>query len=171
MKRSFAIFAALTLAAPAFGASVIIDGTHGATIYVGTFGPEITFTDTLLSSWPTNFTLSIHGMMTADPRWCSTFPPGTAPPECDAAVNPFDWSGMFTASSPWPQTENILLPFFASAEDGYFYFGPTDGGRVQIDVDGRVVPEPASWTMMLGGFGLIGGAMRARKRASAVSFG
>ena len=33
------------------------------------------------------------------------------------------------------------------------------------------VPEPASWAMMVGGFCLIGGAMRGRKRASAVSFG
>ena len=32
------------------------------------------------------------------------------------------------------------------------------------------VPEPASWAMMLGGFGLIGGAMRSRRK-SAVSFG
>ena len=31
------------------------------------------------------------------------------------------------------------------------------------------VPEPASWAMMLGGFGLIGGAMRSRRR-SIVSF-
>jgi len=32
------------------------------------------------------------------------------------------------------------------------------------------VPEPASWAMMLGGFGLIGGALRNRRRSS-VSFG
>jgi len=32
-------------------------------------------------------------------------------------------------------------------------------------------PEPASWAMMLGGFGLIGGAMRMRRRNVAVSFG
>jgi len=31
------------------------------------------------------------------------------------------------------------------------------------------VPEPASWAMMLGGFGLVGGAMRARRKAG-VSF-
>jgi len=31
------------------------------------------------------------------------------------------------------------------------------------------VPEPASWAMMLGGFGLVGGAMRSRRKA-AVSF-
>jgi len=32
------------------------------------------------------------------------------------------------------------------------------------------VPEPASWAMMLGGFGAIGGAMRSRRKA-AVAFG
>ncbi|MFA5989549.1 MAG: PEPxxWA-CTERM sorting domain-containing protein [Sphingomonas sp.] len=34
------------------------------------------------------------------------------------------------------------------------------------------VPEPATWAMMIGGFGLVGGAMRNRRRAAAsVSFG
>jgi hypothetical protein len=28
------------------------------------------------------------------------------------------------------------------------------------------VPEPATWAMMVGGFGLIGGAMRRRQRTS-----
>jgi len=32
------------------------------------------------------------------------------------------------------------------------------------------VPEPASWAMMLGGFGMVGGALRSRRKA-AVSFG
>jgi len=31
------------------------------------------------------------------------------------------------------------------------------------------VPEPASWALMLGGFGLVGGAMRSR-RTAAVTF-
>jgi hypothetical protein len=33
------------------------------------------------------------------------------------------------------------------------------------------VPEPANWAMMLGGFGMIGGVMRSRRRNPAVSFG
>lgn len=41
------------------------------------------------------------------------------------------------------------------------------GGTLSIS---ESVPEPASWAMMLGGFGLIGGAMRSRRKA-AVSFG
>lgn len=33
------------------------------------------------------------------------------------------------------------------------------------------VPEPASWALMLGGFGLVGSAMRSSRRKAAVSFG
>lgn len=35
---------------------------------------------------------------------------------------------------------------------------------------GGAVPEPATWAMMIGGFGAIGGAMRYRRRKTAVSF-
>jgi subtilisin family serine protease len=46
---------------------------------------------------------------------------------------------------------------------------PVTGSGVQFDnitlADvTAAVPEPASWAMMLGGFGLVGGAMRQRKR-------
>jgi len=43
------------------------------------------------------------------------------------------------------------------------YVGPVNAAT-------GAVPEPASWALMLGGFGLVGGAMRSRKR-TAVSFG
>jgi hypothetical protein len=32
------------------------------------------------------------------------------------------------------------------------------------------VPEPATWAMMIGGFGMVGGAMRYRRRKTSVSF-
>lgn len=41
------------------------------------------------------------------------------------------------------------------------------GGNVQFGT--APVPEPASWALMLGGFGLVGGAMRSRRKA-AVTF-
>ncbi|HWI84783.1 MAG TPA: PEPxxWA-CTERM sorting domain-containing protein [Sphingomonas sp.] len=41
------------------------------------------------------------------------------------------------------------------------YYGPT--GSSAFTLTGGAVPEPASWAMMVGGFGLIGGAMRARR--------
>jgi hypothetical protein len=39
-----------------------------------------------------------------------------------------------------------------------------DGAVTESSIAVRAVPEPASWAMMLGGFGAIGGAMRSRKR-------
>jgi len=51
-------------------------------------------------------------------------------------------------------------------------YDPDVGGADAIGWDGVVsygsvpLPEPASWTMTLGGFGLIGGAMRHRRRAA-----
>ncbi|MBK6491333.1 MAG: PEP-CTERM sorting domain-containing protein [Sphingomonadales bacterium] len=32
------------------------------------------------------------------------------------------------------------------------------------------VPEPSSWAMMIGGFGLVGGAMRKRRRRTQHSY-
>jgi len=49
------------------------------------------------------------------------------------------------------------------------------GAYLSLDVASDItitppsVPEPASWAMMLGGFGLVGGAMRSRRK-SAVTF-
>jgi hypothetical protein len=58
--------------------------------------------------------------------------------------------------------------FFAA--HGYVAF--VDGfsaGSGQSVLMGSGVPEPASWAMMVGGFGLIGGAVRARRKV-AVTF-
>ena len=43
-------------------------------------------------------------------------------------------------------------------------------GEVGPDFDLPPFPEPASWAMMVGGFGLVGGALRGRRR-TAVTFG
>lgn len=51
---------------------------------------------------------------------------------------------------------------------GGSYFGSPV--TVSGSVTSGAVPEPASWAMMLGGFGLVGGAMRSRRKAL-VTFG
>lgn len=57
-----------------------------------------------------------------------------------------------------------------------FTFVSTDGGRLNTGIDNIYaaarggVPEPAAWAMMLGGFGMIGCAMRRRKQATSVTY-
>lgn len=61
-----------------------------------------------------------------------------------------------------------LTSLVIKTASGYWDFLQMDNVSVQELVPPSV-PEPASWAMMLGGFGLIGGAMRRRKMT--VSFG
>lgn len=50
--------------------------------------------------------------------------------------------------------------------------GPQNGPQAPDQVDGPIgaVPEPASWAMMIAGFGLAGAAMRRRARRSFAHF-
>jgi hypothetical protein len=43
------------------------------------------------------------------------------------------------------------------------------GGPQSLSIDAKLgagVPEPATWAMMIGGFGFVGGALRSRRRAT-----
>jgi hypothetical protein len=62
--------------------------------------------------------------------------------------------------------DNDFLPGVAGPNQ-FFVFGFKDGelpGLVQQHI--AAVPEPASWMMMIGGFGLVGAAMRRRMRTT-----
>ena len=74
----------------------------------------------------------------------------------------------------------LTLDFLGTASDsyagGHSFFGPGYGNEPGWDLDftdfidpghSGAVPEPSSWALMLGGFGLIGGALRARRRSVA----
>ena len=61
--------------------------------------------------------------------------------------------------------------------DAYGYDGPPgayfdNSGFFSVNVGAPAggVPEPATWMMLIGGFGLVGGMMRRRRVAAAVSF-
>ena len=59
----------------------------------------------------------------------------------------FDYTPL-TTQGPWIQVDNLVT-----------------------ELNAAPAPEPASWAMMLGGFGLIGGAMRNARRKTQLSFG
>jgi hypothetical protein len=75
----------------------------------------------------------------------------------------------------YPQTHNynvyvIDLSALGGSSDAVKGGGGTDyGQRSSFTAQASSVPEPASWAMMIGGFGLMGAAMR-RQRKTAVSF-
>jgi probable phosphoglycerate mutase len=73
-----------------------------------------------------------------------------------------------------------VMPYFARnvSTDFAFQNGMTNTGIIQLEIindrpyvtnwQGRAfsVPEPASWALMIGGFGLMGGALRRRRAAA-----
>ncbi|MBS0481830.1 MAG: PEP-CTERM sorting domain-containing protein [Proteobacteria bacterium] len=52
-------------------------------------------------------------------------------------------------------------PAFAAQNSGFGAFSSLlSNGSTQTGVDNGAVPEPATWLMMIAGFGLLGAAMR-----------
>jgi len=67
---------------------------------------------------------------------------------------------IYNASTDFPWT-NFVSEFTKSR--GFWLAN-------SVQVTSQSIPEPASWAMMIGGFGLVGGALRSRRRV-ALSFG
>lgn len=76
----------------------------------------------------------------------------------DALVSPA--TGITFNIGRYTNGSGLMSPTFSSNSGGYF------GGNLQV----AAVPEPATWAMMLVGFGMMGGAIRSRRRSTAVSF-
>lgn len=84
-------------------------------------------------------------------------------------------SVLNTALSPTAWLAGATLSFVASDMSTTLRFRDTStsGGFANIALDAvsltgavAAVPEPASWAMMIGGFGLVGGTMRRRQKVS-----
>ncbi len=60
------------------------------------------------------------------------------------------------------------VSFAQSGSDRFGFDDLTVGDVAQVT--GGAVPEPATWAMMIGGFGMVSGSMRRRRRKSTVAF-
>ena len=86
------------------------------------------------------------------------------------SVADFGSPSAFACASAW-FTSSYSHCDYGDAAGGAIFGAP--GGGVWYAETWAIrgaVPEPASWALMLSGFGAIGGAMRSRRKAS-VSFG
>ncbi len=86
-------------------------------------------------------------------------------------VNDPTGSGTFSVALLAGHTYTMSVANFGNLgnSSGFVANGSVDS-NFQWHIYYAAVPEPASWAMMLGGFGLVGGAMRARRRTT-LSFG
>lgn len=74
-------------------------------------------------------------------------------------------------------TSDFVLQFIGAGSSPFSYLplsfrystgaGQAWSGDFQIDVINAAVPEPATWALMIAGFGLIGASLRTRRRAGA----
>ena len=92
----------------------------------------------------------------------------------------FDFNGD-SAGTEYVDLDNLVgLQTFTFNKTGLISFNytplTTTGAWIQADnvvmdlKQNGAVPEPASWAMMLGGFGLVGGALRGTKRKTQLTF-
>ena len=78
-------------------------------------------------------------------------------------VSGFSYAGFSLSSVGSPVTLRLSQSLGFSVAGGATY-GPDRLGSVTLaPAAAGAVPEPASWAMMVGGFGLLGGAMRRRR--------
>ncbi|KQW68081.1 hypothetical protein ASE17_06370 [Phenylobacterium sp. Root77] len=174
MKRLVAIaaaVAALAAAAPAWAAKTfVLDNVtlQGGGSLTGSFTTD----DALSSLLSVNITAS-----------SGTFGPGVFSTFTYNNASLADWVSLPTQGfriSTAGYAQQLRLDFFPLTATGanilttaYEYQNTggaraVTGGRVMLDVP-SAVPEPATWAMMIMGFGLAGAALRSRKAALAVA--
>ncbi len=81
------------------------------------------------------------------------------------SASPSSPSDFFTIGYGTNVTLAAAGNIYALVNDTY---RPNDVGSYDVSV--AAVPEPASWAMMIGGFGMVGGAMRRRKLSAKVTY-
>jgi hypothetical protein len=145
----------------AFGFSKAPDGKQVAFIqsYNGTGGTIAQFFDTVVGQ-------AYHVTFDAAVRPFST---GTNP----IIVSSFekDSTPLTVTSTAWTQ---YTFDFVSTqVANGIGFYGSALPGDSTVGIDAvtvTTVPEPASWAMMLAGFGLVGFAMRRRQRETRIRF-
>jgi len=106
------------------------------------------------SAWNDGATLDVRGYLGATQTNSAAFTLDTTGP----SFLTFGWNGI----------DRLEFEISGGTQSGYpglgDYFGADD-----LTFDTAAVPEPASWALMIGGFGLAGAALRRRRLVAAVA--
>jgi len=100
--------------------------------------------------------------------------PGDSDPDCDDYHEVYANAWDRVTAGSMIKFGYLGAPTYSSGYDGDIYFYNNGPGLVRITMDAFPdhalrLPEPSAWALMLSGFGIIGSAMRYRRRP-AVSF-
>jgi hypothetical protein len=90
-------------------------------------------------------------------------------------LSAFDINGLLLETAVGAGSTGPFTISRATADIAFFSIGGSDTFGVQsvsleTPILSGAVPEPATWAMMIGGFGMVGGAMRRRRVSAKVSF-
>jgi hypothetical protein len=104
---------------------------------------------------------------------CSVTESNGAPASCSDQIFNYNYYPgadviqFVVSSANWSAAVNYYFDVDAFATVGThdtIIFGKDQQGQLIVSADDSAVPEPASWALMVVGFGLAGGAMRSRWR-------
>jgi hypothetical protein len=172
--------AAVALAASPASASTVIDASSGTGFFGKTFTSNAKFSDVFSVTLPNSsvtgsaITIGFGNDIASDIDFTSITLGGFAFTKMSSDFNPGPVVGI--GSPPGSAFETwALTPAVKFAAGTYDLvlngraFGPASYAGT-ISVTAGAVPEPATWAMMIGGVGMVGGALRRRKVSTKVSF-
>jgi hypothetical protein len=166
--------AAMVVAAPAGAVTpVVITGTidPAAQFYDGfgvDTGPGLGYTFIVRFSRPTAYQLSADYYLTFEYYQNGVLDPSRSDTTTGPAflVNDFGSGFNFTQSAAFPRCD-LQNCFNSVASRITGFVDVLDGAPVDYTLTiYNSVPEPATWAMLIAGFGIVGGAMRRRNHAA-----
>ena len=149
-------------------------GQTGYLIYENVYNGGSTSTPVATDTW-------VDASITNANFWMRAFGPGRTIEKYDVTLA--QWASGYTYGTSQPLDANTSIigievgvgsgwggTFSGAVDDVRLSFGrDTIAANFEPDTT-AAVPEPASWAMMVGGFGVVGGTMR-RRRRTRISFG